>query len=128
MQQPALMFFGSDDDPALTRAAAIARRAKASNFFWDSPLEVHRKVLEELDEVATAANDLHREEEIGDALFTLACLAYAHGIDPEAALQKANDKLIGRWQKVFELAEKDGKKPDALSPDELENYWIQVKN
>lgn len=124
---PDTMDFGPEDAPSLTRAAKIAEAADQNHFFWSDPQEIMRKVFEEVQEVADATDPDHRAEEIGDALFTLACLSYAYRIDPERALQKANDKLISRWQCVVDLAHQDGKTMQDLTPAMLESYWQRAK-
>ncbi len=127
MQAPSTLIFGDERDSALTQAAAIAAQARQHNFFWDGPEAVHEKVLEELHEVLHATGPEHREEELGDALFTLACLSYAYGVDPEQALRKANAKLVQRWQKLYELALQDHQDPRHLSAEAIAAYWSKVK-
>lgn len=124
---PQNLDFGPDDLSALARMKYVVARAKENNFFWDTPNDVLTKVREELTEVELATSPAHLEEEIGDALFTLACLSYAHGIDAEQALSKAITKLMGRWQALYDMAAQDGKKFKTLSADEIEMYWQRAK-
>ena len=108
--------------PALLRAEKLQKRAARTGFDWPDASGARDKILEELDEIASApAEDL--EEEIGDLLFAVVNFARHLKIDPEAALRRANDKFERRFRAMEAM--NDGFV--ALSLDEKEQLWIQAK-
>jgi ATP diphosphatase len=108
--------------PALMRAEKIQKRAARAGFDWPDAEGPRAKVLEELDEVATAANDHEREDEIGDLLFAVVNLARHLKIDSEVALRKASAKFERRFRAI-EIS------PDfaTLSLDAKEALWDAAK-
>ncbi|MBF8300207.1 MAG: Nucleoside triphosphate pyrophosphohydrolase, partial [Acidobacteria bacterium] len=89
--------------PSLLRAYEISARAAAVGFDWARPADVLDKIDEEAAEVrreveSGATGDLSRaEEEMGDLLFAIANLSRKLGIEPEAALRRANEKFTRRF-------------------------------
>jgi uncharacterized protein YabN with tetrapyrrole methylase and pyrophosphatase domain len=63
---------------------------------------------------------------LGDILFAVAHLGNFLNINPEMALQRANDKFEVRFRKLEE-ALKD-KEMNKLSPEELEVLWQKAKS
>lgn len=80
-----------------------------------SPLSMMAAMTEEVGEVARVMNNLygdkkkkdtegalHLEEELGDLLFSLVCMANANSIDLDKAFDKKLDKInsrdINRWK------------------------------
>ncbi|MGH2192664.1 hypothetical protein, partial [Enterococcus faecalis] len=57
--------------PALLRAEKLQKRAARIGFDWPDADGPRAKVVEEIAEVANAADADHREEEIGDLLFAV---------------------------------------------------------
>ena len=109
--------------PALLRAAKLQKRAARTGFDWPDAAGPRAKILEELDEVATAAPDAV-EEEVGDLLFAVVNYARHLGIDPEAALRRGNAKFERRFAGMEALA---GAAFEALDLDGKEALWQQVK-
>jgi MazG family protein len=119
--------------PALLRAHQIGARAYSVGFDWDKPIDVIGKIREEVEEVAevVAANatldHARAEEEMGDLLFSIAHLSRRLGIEPEAALRKANDKFTHRFTAMeTRIAARGGRMAD-MSIDALEAEWQQSK-
>ena len=118
--------------PALLRAYKLGKRAAGFGFDWTNAADVAEKVREELgelDEVTREANiNVERvEEEMGDLLLAIASLARKLGIEPEAALRKANDKFTARFLAMEERVLGSGKQLTDLTLDELEAEWQLVK-
>ena len=67
------------------------------------------------------------EEEIGDALFAMVNLARHCKVDADTALRNASNKFTNRFKGVERLAAEQGEKLDALTLDEMEALWQQVK-
>lgn len=119
--------------PALLRAYKIAKRAAGVGFDWAGPGDVIEKIREEVEEIAevvaggTAPDRNRAEEEMGDLLFAIANLSRKLGIEPEAALRKANDKFTARFQAMEARIAASGRRTDQLTLDELEAEWREVK-
>jgi ATP diphosphatase len=118
--------------PALLRAYELSARAAAVGFDWARAGDVLDKIDEEVAElravVATESGDAQRlEEEMGDALFSIVNLARKMGIEPEAALRRANDKFQARFEHLERAVKDDGARLPDLTLDELEERWQRVK-
>ena len=119
--------------PALLRAYQIGARAHSVGFDWDKPADVIEKIREEVEEVAevvssnTPLDHDRAEEEMGDLLFAMAHLSRRLGIEPEAALRKANDKFTRRFTNMeTRIAERGGKMAE-MTIEALESEWQQSK-
>jgi ATP diphosphatase len=119
--------------PSLLRAYEISARAAAVGFDWARPADVVEKIEEEVAEVrreveSGATGNLSRaEEEMGDLLFAIANLSRKLGIEPEAALRRANDKFTRRFEAMERAFAARGKSFRELSLDEMEEEWQRVK-
>jgi ATP diphosphatase len=118
--------------PALLRAYKIGKRAASVGFDWTEARDVVAKIDEEVAELKQAlAAEPHdharAEDELGDLLFTIANLARQLGIEPEAALRKANEKFAERFQAMERAIVSSGKQIDELSLEQLEQEWRSIK-
>ncbi|MDR1579217.1 MAG: nucleoside triphosphate pyrophosphohydrolase [Synergistaceae bacterium] len=119
--------------PALPRALRISERAAKKGFDWrfGDVDAVRAKVLEELDElraeIAGGGAETVREE-LGDAFFALANMSRHLGMDPEEALQVANEKFIGRFRAVEKLAADENLRMEEAPLDKLEALWRSAKD
>jgi nucleoside triphosphate diphosphatase len=120
--------------PALTGAYRIGQKAAGVGFDWRDAREVLAKVREEVDELEEAlappADAREVEAEIGDLLLSVASLARHAGVDPEAALARANLRFRQRFgcvERGLGPTLTDG----SLSPDRLrarmEELWEEAK-
>jgi ATP diphosphatase len=110
--------------PALLRAEKLQKRAARVGFDWPDVDGPRAKVMEEIDEIASAPDDLARAEEYGDLLFALVNWARHMKIDPEAALRAANSKFERRFAAMEAEA---GDAFAGLSLDEKEGLWQAAK-
>ena len=108
--------------PALERAAKLQKRAARTGFDWPDIEGPRAKILEELEEVATATSDEDREEEVGDLLFAVVNLARFLKINPEEALRKGNAKFERRFRAIE--AEPGF---SAMTLEEQERLWTAQK-
>ena len=67
------------------------------------------------------------EEEVGDLLFAIANLSRKLGVEPEAALRRANDKFRERFTAVEHRIEARGERLQDKTLEELEAEWQAVK-
>ncbi|AXJ97134.1 MULTISPECIES: nucleoside triphosphate pyrophosphohydrolase [unclassified Sphingomonas] len=110
--------------PALLRAEKLQKRAARIGFDWPDADGPRAKVVEEIAEVANAADADHREEEIGDLLFAVVNWSRHLGIDPEAALRRGNAKFERRFRAIEQAG---GEGFASLSLEEKEALWQRVK-
>ncbi len=120
--------------PALLKALRITEKAAARGFDWERTMDVVAKLEEEVGELkeqlAAEPGDASRErvrEELGDVLFVMANLARQLGVDPEAALQGANEKFARRFGAMEAEARRQGAPLAALGPTQLDALWNLVK-
>jgi MazG family protein len=119
--------------PALHRAYKIGRRAAAVGFDWTAAGDVVGKIEEEVAELRETlaeqpANQERAEEEMGDLLFAIANLSRKLGIEPEAALRKANDKFTERFTRMEQRITTSGRQMTDMGLDALEAEWQTVKS
>jgi MazG family protein len=118
--------------PALLRAYKIGKRAAASGFDWTKPADVMDKIEEEVAELretleADPSAGGRAEEEMGDLLFALANLSRKLGIEPEAALRKANDKFTRRFGAMESRIAASDRRMSEMTLEELEEEWQLMK-
>lgn len=117
--------------PGLTRAVKLGRRAARVGFDWPEAGPVIEKVHEELEElkaeIAAGAPAGRLEDEMGDLLFSVANLARHLGIEPEAAVRRANRKFEDRFHYVEARLREAGRTPQDCTLDELERLWGEAK-
>jgi uncharacterized protein YabN with tetrapyrrole methylase and pyrophosphatase domain len=134
--------------PALLMAFRLQERAASVGFDWPDASGPAAKVREELAEVeaelarrgiprsrpATADPNLpgpHASDaliqEIGDLLFAAVNLARKAGVEPSAALDRANRKFRDRFEAIERLAETRGLELDQAGLEALDQLWDEVK-
>ena len=113
--------------PAMVKAQRIQDKARGVGFDWDNADQVWEKVLEELEEFKSAANQQEQESEFGDLLFSLINYARFKGINPEDALERTNKKFIFRFQYLEQQSAADGKQMGEMTLEEMDEYWNRAK-
>ena len=136
--------------PALMYAQKLQKACAKVGFDWPDAAPVIGKVREEVEEIQQELDFKQRaqgalnagvaplnsgvpdnqqaiEEEIGDALFAMVNLARHCKVDADTALRNASNKFANRFKGVERLAAEQGDKLDALTLDEMEALWQQVK-
>jgi ATP diphosphatase len=136
--------------PALMYAQKLQKACAKVGFDWPDAAPVIDKVREEVEEIQQELDFKQRaqgalnagvaplnsgvpdnqqaiEEEIGDALFAMVNLARHCKVDADTALRNASNKFTNRFKGVERLAAEQGEKLDALTLDEMEALWQQVK-
>ena len=113
--------------PALLQAEKLQRRAARDGFDWPDLEGPVAKLTEELEELATAADETSRIEEAGDLLFAAVYVVRSHDVAPEDALRAANAKFERRYRAMESLAETRGHPFAGLSLEAQEALWQAVK-
>ena len=136
--------------PALMYAQKLQKACAKVGFDWPDAAPVIDKVREEVEEIQQELDFKQRaqgalktgvvplnsgvpdnqqaiEEEIGDALFAMVNLARHCKVDADTALRNASNKFANRFKGVERLAAEQGDKLYALTLDEMEALWQQVK-
>ena len=119
--------------PALLRAYEISSRAAAVGFDWAKADDVLDKIEEEVAEVrheveSGATGHLSRaEDEMGDLLFAISNLSRKLGVEPEAALRRANEKFTARFDAMERALSARGSSLTEATLEEMEAEWQRVK-
>lgn len=116
--------------PPLTKAYRLHAKAAQAGFTWDEDEEVERQVeaewLELLD--ARASGDpAAQEHELGDMIFSLVELGRRMEIKAAHATDMAANRFRARFQAMETLAQERGIDFAALSLDEKDELWNEVK-
>jgi len=127
--------------PSLLRAYEIGARAAACGFDWVRAEDVLDKIDEEVAEVrhevetgslrpvsgGATADSSRAEEEMGDLLFAIANFARKLGIEPEAALRRANEKFTRRFDVLEQAFAARGRALQDATLQEMEDEWQRIK-
>ena len=117
--------------PALIRAANIQKKAARAGFDWPDTTGVIDKFREELAELSVelkSGDPQKLEHELGDVLFTAVNMARKIGVEPELALEHANQRFIARFQHMEKSAAAHGQKLEDLTARDLEELWESAKS
>jgi len=116
--------------PAIVKALRVQEKAKQIGFEWENKQDVWAKVEEEMNEFTAAVQQADKNEmeaEFGDILFSLVNYARFLQIDPEAALEKTNQKFIRRFKFMENKAGEKGLSLDKMSLSEMDELWNAAK-
>jgi ATP diphosphatase len=117
--------------PPLPKAYRIHAKAEKSGFTWNSDSDqarALRKEWREWEEVRQSGDHSRKEEEFGDLLFSLVEQGRREGIKANAALHRANQKFLRRFEQALALAEERGMDWDSLDMAEKDRLWDEVKS
>jgi MazG family protein len=118
--------------PPLLMAYRLQERAAGVGFDWKDaggPLEKVKEETAELEkEMERGKGEGGRvTEEIGDLLFAVVNLSRKLGVEPNQALEKANDKFTRRFEAMEELAAERDVEIGRASLEELDRLWEEIK-
>lgn len=114
--------------PAILRALKIQNRMAKVGFDWENINQVWEKLYEEINELKNAKTKEEQVHEIGDLLIAVVNLARFMNIDPEEALNSANDRTVNRFNYMEKKAKEKSKKLEELTLQEMEDLWQEAKN
>lgn len=116
--------------PSLIKAYRIHSKAARVGFTWPEDQDVEQQVeaewLEWLD-AATGDDAAAQAHELGDLLFTLVELGRRKGIKANEALDYATQRFLRRFEGMEALARGRNLDFPALSLDEKDELWNEVK-
>jgi MazG family protein len=116
--------------PATIKANRIQEKVKGVGFDWEVREQIWDKVLEEISELrqeVDKGSPGNIESELGDLFFSLINAARLYGIDPEAALEKTNQKFIKRFNYLEKQTLKKGRSLHDMSLGEMNQIWEEAK-
>ena len=118
--------------PSIVKAMRIQEKARGAGFDWELPEQVWEKVQEEIGEFREITSEnkfdkVEAEKELGDVFFSLINYARFLGINPDAALERTNQKFVYRFNYLETEAAKEGKKLADMSLEEMDVYWEKAK-
>ncbi|MBZ0307718.1 MAG: nucleoside triphosphate pyrophosphohydrolase, partial [Anaerolineae bacterium] len=111
--------------PALIQAYKYQKKAAKVGFDWDTITPVYDKIMEEIEEIRQAADEVERGKEVGDLLFAVANLARWLEVDPEIALRETNQRFRRRFEYIEQQAGRDLKDMTLAQMDLL---WDEAKS
>ncbi|MFP3158682.1 MAG: nucleoside triphosphate pyrophosphohydrolase [Hydrogenobaculum sp.] len=115
---------------ALMRCQKIQDRMAKVGFDFENLNQVKEKLKEELEELEDAlenGNFQDIEHEFGDILIAIVEYGRFLGINAEKALQKANDRMVKRFNFVEKSLKNEGKSLKDASLEEMDTYWKEAK-
>jgi tetrapyrrole methylase family protein/MazG family protein len=116
--------------PALMRAYKLQKKTAKVGFDWDNTADVKAKVREEINELAEAVAEDNKENmewELGDVLFALTNYARHLGLEPEVALNKANNRFEKRFAFVEDAVKATGRSWATFDLKDLDKLWNDAK-
>lgn len=131
--------------PALMKSEKLQRRAAKAGFDWPDAKGAREKIDEELGEVEEELRSEGKspygkldpneepkrfsrvESEIGDLFFSAVNYARLLGVDPEVALNRANDRFTQRFSLMETEAMERGLDLSAMSIEEMDSLWESAK-
>ncbi|GAB6078386.1 nucleoside triphosphate pyrophosphohydrolase [Hydrogenobaculum acidophilum] len=115
---------------ALMRCQKIQDRMAKVGFDFENINQVKEKLNEELEELNEAIeNGIFQEieHEFGDILIAIVEYGRFLGIDAERALQKANDRMVKRFNFVEKSLKQNGKSLKEATLEEMDMHWKEAK-
>lgn len=116
--------------PSLPKAFRIGQKVANVGFDWQKREDVWDKVKEEIAEVEfeiKSGNQDNLEAEFGDLFFALTNAARLYDINPDAALERTNQKFIKRFGYLESQTIAKGCSLTDMTLDQMNVYWEEAK-
>ncbi len=117
--------------PAILRAVKLQKKAGKVDFDWPDSDAVIEKIREELEEVVETRHNREGqkrlEEELGDLLFAVSNLCRKEHINPEVALNAANEKFERRFGQVEKKLTENGIPLGQATLEQMDALWETIK-
>lgn len=112
--------------PSITKACRVQEKVSSVGFDWEDRADVWAKVKEEISEVEVemlSGDNDKLEQEFGDLMFSLINAARLYNVDPDAALERTNQKFIRRFNYLEQQTIKKGRSLKEMSLGEMDVIW-----
>ena len=112
------------------RSQKIQQKAAKVGFDWedvDGAISKLKEEVAELQEAVSQNDQQHKEEELGDVLFSAVNVARFINTDAEKSLYNACEKFISRFSRMEKLANELNIKLEETSLEDMNNLWEQAK-
>lgn len=119
-----------DTLPGLLKAQRMQEKVGAVGFDWKQWSQAWKKLDEELAEFKEALasdNQLEKEKEFGDLIFSLVNVGRLAGLDAENALRLTNTKFKNRFSYIEQELAAKGKTPSDATLAEMDDLWNKSK-
>lgn len=113
--------------PSIVKAYRVQDKVKGIGFDFDTAEDAWKKVEEELLEFKSETDEVKKEEELGDVLFSIINYARKANLNPDSALERTNSKFITRFQCMEKLAIERSLKLDEMTLYEMDQLWDEAK-
>ena len=116
--------------PSLIKAYRIQDKARNAGFDWEDKGDVWAKVREELAELEAelrCEDEKKSTQELGDFLFSVINAARLYHLNPDNALEYANQKFIRRFNYIEKQAKEHGKMLKDMTLGEMDELWNEAK-
>lgn len=116
--------------PSLIKAYRIQDKARNVGFDWEDKSDVWAKVHEELGELEAELRKEDKEcslNELGDFLFSVINAARLYHLNPDNALERANQKFIRRFNYIEAHSIREGKPLTEMTLAEMDALWNKAK-
>ena len=116
--------------PSLIKAYRIQDKARNVGFDWEDRQDVWAKVREELDELQAELEHEDRQrstEELGDFIFSVINAARLYKLNPDNALEYANQKFIRRFNYIEQKSQAEDKALKDMTLQEMDKLWDEAK-
>ena len=114
--------------PALQKAYRVSQKVSRVGFDWPDVSGLLDKIAEEARELSEAREERDVKAELGDVLFAIGNLARHLQVDPEEALQEANDRFITRFSHVEKELAGRGASLKETPLEEMDRLWEEAKD
>ncbi|MDR0319979.1 MAG: nucleoside triphosphate pyrophosphohydrolase [Treponema sp.] len=123
--------------PPVDRAYKLQKKAAKAGFDWQDIEGVIAKIREELEEAQVASNAAdsenaatiaHKEEELGDLLFSVINLCRFLKVEPSVALRRTNSKFIERFKYVEKMMKETGQEMKKENLSSMDKFWNEAKS
>ncbi len=113
--------------PGLQKAHRIGEKTARVGFDWPDLSGPREKISEELAELEEATTLKEQRHEVGDLLMAVVNYARHLGIDPEEAMQSANERFMQRFSYIEDKMVELERPMEGASLEELDRLWEEAK-
>ena len=114
--------------PSMVKAYRIQDKVKGIGFDFETTEDAWSKVEEELREFRDESDEVKKEEELGDVLFSVINYARKSNLNPDSALERTNNKFITRFKMMEEMVNERSLKLDEMTLVEMDVLWEEAKS